>query len=324
MRIAVTGAGGFVGAALVARLSETGLPGQPERAHVVAVDARLPEDLPAGVERLVGDLRSRTLIDTLFADPVDVFFHLAAVPGGAAEADYAAGWSANVEASVAILDRLGTQARPARFVFASSIGVFGTPLPSDKVDDETLPLPTMSYGAQKLMIEGVVTDLSRRGAVDGLALRLPGIVARPRIKGGHLSAYMSDILHALRAGENFACPVTADATSWFMSRRRCVENLMHAGSLDAGKIGQRRAFNLPALCLSMSELVDGATAHFGPHVRQLVSWEPNERLQAQFGSYPTLLTPIADRLGFRHDGDAAALVASALELEEASQNRGAA
>jgi len=74
----------------------------------------------------------------------------------------------------------------------------------------------------------------------------------------------------------------------------------------------------------MSELVDGATAHFGPHVRQLVSWEPNERLQAQFGSYPTLLTPIADRLGFRHDGDAAALVASALELEEASQNRGAA
>ncbi len=73
------------------------------------------------------------------------------------------------------------------------------PLP-ESVDDETLPLPTMSYGAQKLMVETLVNDFARRGLVDGRSPRLPGIVARPRVKGGHLSAYMSDIIHALAAG----------------------------------------------------------------------------------------------------------------------------
>jgi len=310
LRIAVTGAGGFVGAALVARLARDGLRGVP--ASVVAVDARLPEALPAGVRRAEGDLCDKAFIDGLFAEPFDAFFHLAAVPGGAAERDYRLGWKVNIDATVAIIEALAAQQAPARLVFASSIAVFGAPLPQDGVDDGTLPLPAMSYGAQKLMIEALIADLARRGAVDGIAVRLPGILARPRVKGGHLSAYMSDILHALRAGEPFTCPVSEDAPSWFMSRQRCVENLIHAASLP--ETGLRRAFNLPALRLTMGELVDGAAAHFGAGVRSLVSYAPDAALQAQFGSYPPLSTPIADGLGFRHDGDAKALVAAALAL----------
>lgn len=314
MRIAVTGAGGFVGAALVKRLAVEGLRGAGTAASIVAVDHASPYDPTTGVERLEGDICSPALLDRLLAEPVDVFFHLAAVPGGAAEADHALGWRVNVDATVAILDRLSRQPRPARLVFASSIGVFGAPLPADKVDDETLPLPTMSYGAQKLMMEALVTDHARRGTVDGIAPRLPGIIARPRVKGGHLSAYLSDILHALRAGERFVCPVDEAATSWFMSRGRCVDNLIHAAALPADALGPRRAFNLPALRLSMRELIDGAVAHFGPRASSLVSFAPNAALQAQFGSYPRIETPIADRLGFCHDGDATALVAGALDF----------
>lgn len=321
MRIGVTGAGGFVGTALVARLAAGELGGRPSR--VVAIDARLPETLPAGVERAEGDICDPAFLARPFAEPFDVFFHLAAVPGGAAERDYRAGWKVNVEATVAILEALAAQAKPARLVFASSIAVFGAPLSQSGVDDETLPLPSMSYGAQKLMMEAVVADFARRGKVDGVALRLPGILARPRVKGGHLSAYMSDILHALRASEPFTCPVSEDAPSWFMSRGRCVANLIHAARLPAGDTGPRRAFNLPALRLTMGELVDGAATHFGPRVRELVTYMPDAVLQAQFGSYPPLLTTIADRLGFRHDGAAAELVAAALELE-GTRVRGAA
>ena len=324
MRIGVTGAGGFVGAALVGRLVRDGVPGAAGRPHVVAIDARLPAGLPAGVERVEGDLTDAAFRDPLFSVPFDLFFHLAAVPGGAAETDYRLGWRVNVEASVAILERLAAQAKPARLVFASSIGVFGTPLPADRVDDDTLPLPTMSYGAQKLMLEALIADFARRGSVDGLALRLPGILARPRVKGGHLSAYMSDILHALQAGETFVCPVEETATSWFMSRERCVDNLLHAAGLDRGAIGPRRAFTLPALRLSMIELIDGAASHFGREVRALVSFQPNATLQAQFGAYPRLVTALADGLGFRHDGDAAALVGRALGLAQAAPARGAA
>jgi nucleoside-diphosphate-sugar epimerase len=309
VRIGVSGAGGFVGGALAAALAAR----HGAAAQIVAVDTRLPA-LPSAVACIEGDLADPAFRDGLFARPFDLLFHLAAIPGGAAARDYALGWRVNVEATIGILEALAAQAKPARLVFSSSIGVFGVPLPADRVDDGTLPLPSMSYGAQKLMMEALVADFARRGLVDGLALRLPGIVARPRQPGGHLSAYMSDILHALAAGERFICPVSADAVSWFMSRRRVVENLLHAADLPADGIGPRRAFNLPALHLSMRELVDGAAAHFGPGVRDLVDYQPNEALQAQFGAYPPIFTPIADGLGFRHDGDAAALVARALEL----------
>ena len=322
MRVGVSGAGGFVGEALVARLVRE----LPDATTIVAIDATLPALLPPGVKRAEGEICAAGFLGEVCAEPFDVFFHLAAVPGGVAERDNALARRVNVEASVALLERLAAQPKPARLVFASSIGVFGTPLPKMPVDDNTLPLPTMSYGAQKLILEILVSDFARRGLVDGLALRLPGILARPRSKGGHLSAYMSDILHALRAGETFVCPVAESATSWFMSRATCVDNLLHAARLPRERLTPRRAFNLPAMHLAMRDLVDAAAVHFGSGVRSLVSYEPNEALQAQFGSYPPLLTPIADGLSFRHDGDAASLVANALELHTATgaAERGAA
>ena len=322
MRVGVTGAGGFVGEALVARLALD----LPDAATIVAIDATLPSLLPAGVGRAEGDICDARFLDEVFAQPFDIFFHLAALPGGATEQNPPLGWRVNVEASTALLERLAAESKAARLVFASSIGVFGTPLPKVVVDDNTLPLPTMSYGTHKLIVEALVADFARRGLIDGLALRLPGILARPRSKSGHLSAYMSDILHALRAGETFVCPVAENATSWLMSRTTCVDNLLHAASLPAERLTPRRAFNLPALRLAMRELVDGAAAHFGNGVHSLISYQPNQALQAQFGSYPPLLTPIADGLGFHHDRDAAELVANALELREAigATERGAA
>lgn len=322
MRIGVTGAGGFVGSALIERLAEKGIPDAGSSPTVVAIDARLPELMPAGVVRAEGDLADLQFLDSLFETPFEALVHLAAVPGGAAEANPVLGWRVNVEATVGILERLARQASAPRFVFASTIAVFGVPLPSGRVDDETLPLPTMSYGSQKLMMETLIADMTRRGAVDGLAIRLPGILARPRVKAGHLSAYMSDILHALQAGEEFLCPVSAEATSWFMSRERCVDNILHAMNLDRNAIGGRRAFNLPALRLSMREIIDGAADLFGSETRSLVSFAPNEPLQAMFGSYPPLHTTIADRLGFTNDGTAAAMIARSLGLPVSARDGG--
>lgn len=320
MRVGVTGAGGFVGEALVARLALD----LSDAAPIVAIDASLPALLPTGVVRAEGDICDARFLNKVCADPFDVFFHLAALPGGATEQNPHLGWQVNVEASVMLFDRLAAQPTPARVVFASSIGVFGTPLPRTAVDDNTLPLPTMSYGTQKLIVETLISDFARRGLIDGLALRLPGILARPRSRDGHLSAYMSNILHALRAGETFVCPVAESATSWFMSRATCVDNLLHAASLPQERLAPHRAFNLPALHFAMRDLVDAAAVHFGNRVRSLVSYEPNEALQAQFGSYPPLLTPIADSLGFHDDRDAASLVANALELSDKRTQRGAA
>jgi D-erythronate 2-dehydrogenase len=313
LRIVITGAGGFVGAALVERLGALGEMNSRAITEIVAVDARLPENLPPNVTRLAGNLADPAFIAAICATPVDILFHLAAIPGGAAAQDYQLGWSVNVDAVVGLFATLAAQKTPARLVFSSSIGVYGVPLPTDKVDDDTLPLPTMSYGSQKLIGEILLADYVRRGLINGVSVRLPGIVARPRQVGGHLSAYMSNIFHALAAGEAFTCPVSPQATSWFMSRARCVDNLLHAASLRQSDL-ERACFNLPALRLSMEELVEGLAEKFGSHVRSLVTYEPNAALEAQFGAYPPLHTPLADGLGFRHDGDAASLVTRALAL----------
>jgi D-erythronate 2-dehydrogenase len=316
VRIAVTGAGGFVGTALVERLASDGrLPGA-RIGEIVAVDARLPAFASRCVRAVEGDLTDAAFRRELLSEPIDVLFHLAAVPGGAAAANYRLGWMVNVEAVVGLFELLAGYRLPPRVVFSSSIGVFGVPLPSDKVDDETLPIPTMSYGAQKLIGETLLADFARRGLIDGISVRLPGIVARPRQIGGHLSAYMSNIFHALAAGEAFSCPVSGDATSWFMSRERVVDNLIHAAGLPADALG-RRTFNLPALRLSMTEVVEGIGTALGRSVGHLVTFASDAALEAQFGAYPPLFTPIADALGFAHDGDAASLVRRALDLKPA-------
>src|SRR4029077_280398 len=123
-----------------------------------------------------------------------------------------------------LLEQLREERHPPLVVFASSVAVYGAPLPP-VVDDATLPKPTLSYGAHKLIGEVLVADFSRRGWIDGISLRLPGIVARPPQPSGLLSAFMSDIFWKLAAGEPFTCPVSPQAVAWWMSVRCCVDNL---------------------------------------------------------------------------------------------------
>jgi nucleoside-diphosphate-sugar epimerase len=281
-RIAVTGAAGFVGRAVVARLRQDGI-------ETVAID-RLPGD---GI--LAGDLSDSAFRREALAN-TKATIHLAAVPGGAAEADYALSRRINLDLTLALMEEA-----QGRFIYASSIAVFGAPSP-EPIDDDTPPRPALTYGAHKLMSEVALANLKRLGRLDGIALRLPGIVARPRAASGLKSAFMSDVFHALAAGEAITLPVSPQATMWMLSAQAVAEALIQAVTVrDAPAV-----LTLPALRVGMGELV-AALGGAGK-----VSYVPDAALEAQFGAYPPLSTPAADRLGFRHDGDLATLVRRAL------------
>ncbi len=163
------------------------------------------------------------------------------------------------------------------------------------------------------MVESAVSDLARRGDVDGRALRLPGIVARPREPNGLRSAFMSDLMRAFAEGVPYQCPVSPEATAWWMSARCCVNNLIHAAELDGASLGAQRVWQLPVLHLSIAQVVDALAERYGQDRRTLLSYAPDAGLQALFAQMPPLKTPQARAAGFNHDRNAAALVRNSLQ-----------
>jgi D-erythronate 2-dehydrogenase len=319
MNLLITGANGFIGKALTARLlNETSqpLPGWGLGGQLTLLDLAFDGPDTARVRRLPGSLLDGDLLARAFVSPVDVVFHLASVPGGQAEQQYELGRQVNLDATVALLEAaraqtLATSKQPV-FVFASSIAALGAPLP-ERVDDTTPLRPKLTYGAHKWIGEILVEDFHRHGWLTGRSVRLPGIVARPPQRTGQLSAFMSDIIRELAEGRTFACPVCADSTTWLMSVHCIVENLLHAAALPAERCADTRVWTLPALRSSMRELVDAIAAVHGSDILERVSYQSNPALEANFGRYPPLATPAADAAGFRHDGDLPTLVRRALE-----------
>lgn len=303
--ILVTGAGGFVGRSLTERLMDRG-------DRVVALDAQWRNAIDGPLLRHVaGPLESATVRATALDENVEGVIHLATVPGGAAEQDPAASRRVNIDAMYDLLDDLAATGTRPRFVYASSIAVLGDPLPAGGVDDATPLVPRMVYGAHKAMMEIALALESHRGSVDGVSLRLPGILARPAAPSGMKSAFMSDLFHALLAKRHFVCPVSRDATIWAQSIECCVDNFVHALDFDTSSLPPARAVTLPALRMQIGELADVIGRACGTNPA-LVDYECDAALEATFGAYPPLTTGAVDAAGFVHDGDIAALVARVL------------
>jgi nucleoside-diphosphate-sugar epimerase len=307
MTIIITGAGGFVGRRLVSRLLERG-------DKVVAMDQVLAS-LPAhsNLRKISGDIGSAQVRAEAFREGCTALVHLATVPGGAAEADPAASRRINIDAMYDLLDAAKAGGNKPRVVYASSIAVFGDPLPAGGVDDATPLAPKMVYAGHKAMMETAVAMMHHRGEIDGVTVRLPGILARPIGPSGMKSAFMSDLFHALRAGEHFVCPVSEGATIWAQSVRQCAANIVHALDMDSSVMPVTRVVTLPAQRITMGALAAEIAAQTGAST-DLVTYVPDAALEAGFGAQPPLSTPAAERAGFAHDGDLATLVANALTV----------
>jgi nucleoside-diphosphate-sugar epimerase len=300
VRILVTGAAGYIGSALVRAL----------RGHdIVSTD----QSEPASV---IGNLAYPQFARSLITPQIDVVFHLAALVSGGAEQNFELGSKVNLDATRDLLEACRLAGHCPRFVFASSIAVYGGALP-DPVTDDTPPSPRSSYGAQKLVCEVLIDDYSRRGYIDGRALRLPTVMVRPSAPNTAVSGWASAIIREPLAGRDYVCPVKPDTRMACISVAKVVQALVRASELPGEAFGFRRSVLLTGIPVSAREMWDAVKAHAPGRVR----FEPDPALQAIMDRVPKATRSArAAELGFPHSAGIEEIVR---EYEEAAlQNHG--
>lgn len=310
MNVLITGGDGFLGRALAARLRTDRRFSSVKGLTLVGLEFDASFGA-AGARQITGSITDSAVMAEALSPPPDLVFHLAAVTSGAAEARFEAGLQVNVNGTITLLEALREQRRNAVVVFPSTIAVFGPPYPPI-VDDNTWPVPAMSYGAEKLACEVLVSEYTRRGFLQGRSVRLPAIVARPPMRTGAASAFSSELIRELASGRDYVSPVSPHATHWLMSMPCCIENLLHGATLPSTAFGPRRVLTLPAVHVSTSDLVAAIARHCGRDMPSRVTYAPNSILDQTFGSFPPLRTDAAESAGFRGDGTPEALVENAL------------
>jgi UDP-glucose 4-epimerase len=199
-----------------------------------------------------------------------VIFHLAAVVSGEAEVDFDKGYRVNLDGSRALFDAIRAVGDWCpRLVFASSLAVFGPPFP-ERIPDDLVPQPATSYGTQKLMTELLVNDLTRKGMIDGLSLRLPTICVRPGAPNRAASGFFSGILREPLAGLPADLPVPDSTRHFFASPRAAVGFFLHAATLDTSGMDHRRALTMPGLSATVGEQIDALRAVAGEGAVRLI------------------------------------------------------
>lgn len=305
MKVLVTGAAGFLGRRLIeALLSSTA---RPAVSSLLAVDvAPCPVDDPR-IDSRIGSITDPPLVAGIVQD-VDLVYHLAAVLSGQSEAEFDTGMRVNVDATRGLLEACRRLATPPRFVFASSVAVFGGPLPAVVPEDVAL-WPQSSYGAEKAIAELLVGDYSRRGFVDGISCRLPTVAIRPGTPNSALSSFVSGIVREPLAGLESVLPVPLDMPLWITSPDVVTKNLVHAGRLPTADLGERRALNLPGLSVTPAEMLASLERLGGAAARARVRCEPDHRMMRIVGTWPGAFDigrPL--RLGFVADPDVDSIV----------------
>ena len=321
MRILVTGAAGMLGRKLAELLARDGVLRGERISHTWLTDVVRPES-GVGIDAVVADLAVPGVAGELVSSRPDVIFHLAAVVSGEAEADFEQGYRVNLDGTRLLLDAVRALGgyRP-RFVFASSIAVFGAPFP-EVIGDDFVAAPLTSYGTQKAIAELLLSDYSRRGFLDGVGIRLPTISVRPGKPNRAASGFFSSIIREPLNGEEGVLPVPDDVRHWHASPRAAVGFLLHAASLEGAALGNRRCLTMPGVSVTVAEQIEALRKVAGEEVVRLIRREPDETIVRIVAGWPRNFDPRRAReLGFRAEGNFEEIVRAYVEDELGGRNR---
>lgn len=308
--ILITGAAGFVGQDLAAALVN----GSSDVLLTLTdvIEPPIPESAKQFshlIRTVKCDLTDPSVVASLFAQPYEAVYLLHGLMSGGAEANLELGWLVNWHSHYNILNFVRLNHPGTVVVFPSSLAVYG---PSETTPEKhpaftsetTCPQPQSSYGAQKLMVETYINDMSRRGLLDGRIVRLPTIIVRPGAPSAAASSFASGIVREPLKGMEAILPVSKSLQMWVCSGKTVVQNLILVKDVPATKFKLSRVVNLPGITVSVQEILDALEAVGGKQARSLVREQLDPKVEAIVGSWPSHFdTSVAKALGMVADVD---------------------
>lgn len=303
MNILITGAGGFLGQELAAALLEAEPTTHLVLADVVTPNVSWPEHAKR-VTTIQADLTSIEAVNSLLQPTFAACYLLHGIMSGGAEANLDLGLRVNLDSFRFILDHLRRHQPGVKVIFPSSLAIYGPSQPGQITDEKTIPIPQSSYGTEKLIVETLVNDFSRRGLIDGRICRLPTVIVRPGAPSAAASSFASGIVRESLKGEKNVLPVGQDLEMWVASPKTVVKNLVAIKDIPKDKFGaaQGRAVNLPGHTVTVRDILQALEAVGGKDKRNLVEERRDTKVEAIVASWPARFnTSFARKLGMSED-----------------------
>jgi threonine 3-dehydrogenase len=297
--VLITGAGGEMGHGLITRLAEEGTH------QIIALDLRPiePELAERCSEVIVGNILDVNMLEQVGARyQISGIFHLAAMLSTRGEFVPETAHDINVQGTLNLLKlaigEARNQAADVRFIFPSSIAVYGLPdvatkASAERVGEDEYLMPTTMYGVNKLACEHLGRYYSQhyrqlaadtdRYHVDFRSIRFPGLISAETVPTGGTSDYAPEMLHAAARGEAYACFARPDTRIPFMAMPDAIDALM-------------RLFNAPKASLTRTAYNIGAFSPSAEAIRELtlrafpgaeITWETDEKRQGILDSWPS-------------------------------------
>ncbi len=297
--VLVTGANGEMGHGLIDVLAEYG------QYSIIALDVRPIDDSlkPKCSDVIVGDILETRLLERMQSEyEVHSIYHLAALLSTRAEFTPEAAHRVNVEGTLNLLKLAIEQSRwhgqPVKFMFPSSIAVYGLPSTAakkkaGKVKEGEWNYPSTMYGVNKLYCEHLgryyakhyrqlASDTNERGGVDFRSIRFPGLISAITVPSGGTSDYAPEMLHAAAQGKAYSCFVRDDVRIPFMAMPDAITALQHLHDARKEHL-TTTVYNIGSFSPSAGQIFTIVKNEF-PGAQ--ITFSPDDKRQAIVDSWP--------------------------------------
>lgn len=305
--VLITGANGEIGHGLIEALSAN------TSVQIVALDLNTPEESVRKkcFRTVVGDITDGSVVENLGANyDFDVIIHLAALLSTKSERMPKLAHVVNVDGTLNLLELAVSEARqqgkPIRFIYPSSIAVYGMPdiktkEKAGKVPESDWCEPRTMYGINKLYCEKLgkyyqkhyrQLDIQEsRGLVDFRGIRFPGLISAFTLPTGGTSDFAPEMIHAAAKKQPYRCFVRPDTRIPFMAMPDGVTAILKLAEADGRKLTQP-VYNLAGFNPSAEEFRVRVMKAF-PEAD--IQFQPDQRRQAIVDSWPADVNDSAAR-----------------------------